>query len=377
MDLILGSSEDSARVAELEELVSSLKNEKFSLESRISQLSEEVSEGKEKYSKESGYSRSLEKKVEELEEKLSDGISKEDVAKRIDSAVASISSEKFRLEQEVSSYKAKAVELSKQLTEAQKLQKTVASLDTQLAKERSNVVELNRKLLQSNYSGTVNQQEVINIPTSLMQPVVGSLINRQTKFKNIRFLFAGSGDSHREAYLYAEKVLTENVNGGIFYDLSTESVADYRFGVKRGHEVGSWYSDSYDSLKKYLSHTKYSNVYVLGTFKGSVNELFTYSLDLYSRLEYLDSLGVSVVIYGGDISSYFSRDLFSSVSNLGLVDVVCRSLGTSARSMYYNSKMVSGSKSAVYYLSGKVDEMSSKVAKIAIEEGYDWRGLDA
>ena len=59
------------------------------------------------------------------------------------------------------------------------------------------------------------------------------------------------------------------------------------------------------------------------------------------------------------------------------VEVVCRSLGTSARSMYYNSRFASGSSRAIFLLSGKVDEMSEKVAKIAKREGYDWRCLDA
>ena len=57
--------------------------------------------------------------------------------------------------------------------------------------------------------------------------------------------------------------------------------------------------------------------------------------------------------------------------------MVCRSLGTSARSMYYHSKLIGGSSKARYYLVGNLDAMSKTVFTIAKKDGYSWEVLDA
>ena len=337
-------------------LVESLKSELDALKSSNSELNEKVrvleadkrsleldlANYRDLYSKESGYSRTLNGRIEELESQLNNSNSTS--------------------------------------SDVERLQDRVNELESRLKSEQANVIELNRRLLSSSDSYEPSVEETSNslhIPSSYGELVVGSLVRPDTQFRNVKFIFAGSGDSHREAYIRAERYLSESSNGGIFVDLSNESVSDYRFGVKRGIEVSSWYEDTLDSLRKYLSSTKYKDVYVLSSFKSSGNEMYFYSMNLSERLEYLESLGVNVIIYGGDISNYFGRDLLSSVSGRSSVEVVCRSLGTSARSMYYNSRFASGSSRAIFLLSGKVDEMSEKVAKIAKREGYDWRCLDA
>lgn len=260
------------------------------------------------------------------------------------------------------------------------LEGELRSVKADLDDERKNVIILNKRLVSANSlePQVIEKEDLFDLPQSLEQQVWGSLWDSsRIGFKNITFLFAGTGDSHREAYLYAEKKLSSTPRGGIFYDLSTESVADYRFGVRRGHEVSKWYKDSNENLKSYLSKTKYPDVYVLGTFRGSLNEMSHFTLDLYSRLSYLDSLNVSVVVYGGDISSYFGRNLMSSALYGSRVEVVCRSLGTSARSMYFHSQLVGGSSKARYYLIGNLDDMSKKVFKVARRDGFSWEVLDA
>lgn len=331
--------------SELDDLRSSNSelNEKIRiLEADKNNLRSDLSNYKSLYSTESGYSRTLNDRIKELEKQLSESNSSS--------------------------------------SELERLQSRVSELKGRLKSEQANVIELNRRLLNSSdsYEPTVEESSNnLHIPSSYGELVVGSLVRPNIQFRNVKFIFAGSGDSHREAYIRAEKYLSESGNGGIFIDLSNESVSDYRFGVKRGIEVSSWYEDSLESLRKYLSSTKYKDVYVLSSFKSSGNEMYFYTMNLSERLEYLESLGVNIIIYGGDISNYFGRDLLSSVSGRSSVEVVCRSLGTSARSMYYNSRFASGSSKAVFLLSGKVDEMSEKVAKIAKREGYDWRCLDA
>lgn len=389
----LSSENESLRV-ELETLkeednsfdeeLHSLRTENSSLVSKLEVIKEQKAELSSKFNSADALSRSQERLIADLKSKLAESRESEVDVKAYERRISSLESELAQsndrvrdLSTKVSSMESESKERSRYVSE---LESQVSSLRSNLEEERRNVNILNRRLVSGEVSSTRSESsdDVLELPTTLEQPVWSGLWKESgSQFRNITFLFSGTGDSHREAYLYAEDMLSKNPRGGIFYDLSTESVADYRFGVKRGHEVANWYLDSNENLKKYLSKTKYSDVYVLGSFRGSINELSYYTLDLYTRLEYLDSLNISVVVYGGDISSYFGRSLMSSAVSRGSVRVVCRSLGTSARSMYYHSKLVGGSSRAKYYLVGKMDEMSKTVFKVAKKDGYDWEVLNA
>ena len=254
----------------------------------------------------------------------------------------------------------------------------ISKLNEQLESEKRNVIELNRELLKGGSSSEESPYEDWGVQpvSSFFEVVTGDLFTGLSTLKNTEFVFAGSGDSLREAYIHAENLLTQ-AGGGIILDLSTESSLDYRFGIKRGHEVSPWFSDEPSNIKKYLSKTKHGNIYAMGTFKGSFNELYLASANLRSYLKYLDSLGTKVIIFGGSISSFMGRKLCSSALPFASVQVVCRSLGTSVRSMFFNSKAILGGIKATYLLMGKVDEMSQKVSSLAKKEGYDWRFLDA
>ena len=254
----------------------------------------------------------------------------------------------------------------------------ISKLNEQLESEKRNVIELNRELLKGGSSSEESPYEDWGVQpvSSFFEVVTGDLFTGLSPLKNTEFVFAGSGDSLRETYIHAENLLTQ-AGGGIILDLSTESSLDYRFGIKRGHEVSPWFSDEPSNIKKYLSKTKHGNIYAMGTFKGSFNELYLASANLLSYLKYLDSLGTKVIIFGGSISSFMGRKLCSSALPFASVQVVCRSLGTSVRSMFFNSKAILGGIKATYLLMGKVDEMSQKVSSLAKKEGYDWRFLDA
>lgn len=254
----------------------------------------------------------------------------------------------------------------------------ISKLNEQLESEKRNVIELNRELLKGGSSSEESPYEDWGVQpvSSFFEVVTGDLFTGLSTLKNTEFVFAGSGDSLREAYIHAENLLKQ-AGGGIILDLSTESSLDYRFGIKRGHEVSPWFSDEPSNIKKYLSKTKHGNIYAMGTFKGSFNELYLASANLRSYLKYLDSLGTKVIIFGGSISSFIGRKMCSSALPFASVQVVCRSLGTSVRSMFFNSKAILGGIKATYLLMGKVDEMSQKVSSLAKKEGYDWRFLDA
>lgn len=385
-------------LSELQEQVSSLTSEKESLSETVESLKQDLKDVREqkselssKFNSADALSRSQKGLIKELKGKLADAKSNQvDVTsykERISELESELGTSKARvsdLQGSVGEKDSRIAELKgivdKKDSRIAELEAKVGRLTSDLEDERRNVNTLNKRLISggSMEPQVIEKENSFDLPQSLEQQVWGSLWDSsRVGFKNITFLFAGTGDSHREAYLYAEKKLSSTPRGGIFYDLSTESVADYRFGVRRGHEVSKWYKDSNENLKSYLSKTKYPDVYVLGTFRGSLNEMSHFTLDLYSRLSYLDSLNVSVVVYGGDISSYFGRNLMSSALYGSRVEVVCRSLGTSARSMYFHSQLVGGSSKARYYLVGNLDDMSRKVFKVARRDGFSWEVLDA
>lgn len=255
----------------------------------------------------------------------------------------------------------------------------LSRLREDLEKEKRNVVELNRKLISGNFSEVVGvSPEDWNVQpvSTFFEVVTGDLFTGLVSLKNVEFVFAGSGDSLREGYLLAESMLTR-AGGGVILDLSTESTLDYRFGIRKGHEMSNWLNDEPVNIKKYLSKTKHKNIFALGTFKGTFNDLYLAGINLVPYLQYLDSLGTKVVIFGGTTSSFMGRKLCSSALQVGRVSVVCRSLGTSARTMLFNSKSLFGGTKANYYLSGKLDDMSKLVLNKAKKDGFDWRLLDA
>lgn len=255
----------------------------------------------------------------------------------------------------------------------------ISRLREDLEKEKRNVVELNRKMISGNFSEVVGvSPEDWNVQpvSSFFEVVTGDLFTGLVSLKNVEFVFAGSGDSLREGYLLAENMLVQ-AGGGVILDLSTDSTLDYRFGIRKGHEMSNWLNDEPANIKKYLSKTKHKNIFALGTFKGTFNDLYLAGTNLVPYLQYLDSLGTKVVIFGGTTSSFMGRKLCSSALQVGRVSVVCRSLGTSARTMLFNSKALFGGTKANYYLSGKLDDMSKLVLSKAKKDGFDWRLLDA
>lgn len=375
----------------LSETVESLKQDLKDVREQKSELSSKFNSADALSRSQKGFIDELKAEIEELKEEIEDSKGSQVDVTSYKERISELESELGTSKARVSDLQGSVGEKDSRITELEgivdkkdsriaELEAKVGRLTSDLEDERRNVNTLNKRLISggSMEPQVIEKEDSFDLPQNLEQLVWGSLWDSsRVGFKNITFLFAGTGDSHREAYLYAEKKLSSAPRGGIFYDLSTESVADYRFGVRRGHEVSKWYKDSNENLKSYLSKTKYPDVYVLGTFRGSLNEMSHFTLDLYSRLSYLDSLNVSVVVYGGDISSYFGRNLMSSALYGSRVEVVCRSLGTSARSMYFHSQLVGGSSKARYYLVGNLDDMSRKVFKVARRDGFSWEVLDA
>ena len=345
------------------EVTNALNSEKFELENSLRlQLNEKGSE------------------VAKLQQELDDlRQSKDGVVTNYEFKLGAKDQEIAQLKQELQSAK-EEVEKNKFHEHSEyDYKQQLSRLREDLEKEKRNVVELNRKLISGNFSEVVGvSPEDWNVQpvSTFFEVVTGDLFTGLVGLKNVEFVFAGSGDSLREGYLLAESMLTR-AGGGVILDLSTESTLDYRFGIRKGHEMSNWLTDEPSNIKKYLSKTKHKNIFALGTFKGTFNDLYLAGINLVPYLQYLDSLGTKVVIFGGTTSSFMGRKLCSSALQVGRVSVVCRSLGTSARTMLFNSKSLFGGTKANYYLSGKLDDMSKLVLNKAKKDGFDWRLLDA
>ena len=424
------------KVTQLESSVGSSKDDVNRLTSEVNRLKEELSVANQNASNQAGLARSKDVLIEDLRNQLSNkakGISEEELEIRLRDCrlevTNALNSEKFQLEtslrtqlsdkdSEISKLQQDLVEirqakdgvateyefklgakdqeiekLRSQLEDAKAeveknkfhehseydYKQQLSRLREDLEKEKRNVVELNRKMISGNFSEVVGvSPEDWNVQpvSTFFEVVTGDLFTGLVSLKNVEFVFAGSGDSLREGYLLAESMLTR-AGGGVILDLSTESTLDYRFGIRKGHEMSNWLNDEPANIKKYLSKTKHKNIFALGTFKGTFNDLYLAGTNLVPYLQYLDSLGTKVVIFGGTTSSFMGRKLCSSALQVGRVSVVCRSLGTSARTMLFNSKSLFGGTKANYYLSGKLDDMSKLVLSKAKKDGFDWRLLDA
>lgn len=424
------------KVTQLESSVGSSKDDVNHLTSEVNMLKEELSVANQNASNQAGLARSKDILIEDLRSQLSnktEGISEEELEIRLRDCrlevTNALNSEKFQLENslrtQLSDKDSEISKLQQDLVDVRQLKDGVATeyefklgakdqeieklrgqledakaeveknkfhehseydykqqlsrLRGDLEKEKRNVVELNRKMISGNFSEVVGvSPEDWNVQpvSTFFEVVTGDLFTGLVSLKNVEFVFAGSGDSLREGYLLAESMLTR-AGGGVILDLSTESTLDYRFGIRKGHEMSNWLNDEPSNIKKYLSKTKHKNIFALGTFKGTFNDLYLAGTNLVPYLQYLDSLGTKVVIFGGTTSSFMGRKLCSSALQVGRVSVVCRSLGTSARTMLFNSKSLFGGTKANYYLSGKLDDMSKLVLNKAKKDGFDWRLLDA
>ena len=424
------------RVTELESSVCSRGEDVKHLTSEIDRLKEELSVANQNASNQAGLARSKDILIEDLRNQLSNkvkGISEEELEIRLRDCrlevINTLNSEKVELENSfLSQLKEKDSEIGRlkqeltnvrqskdglateyefklgakdqeikqlrgDLAEAKEeveknkfhehseydYKQQISRLREDLEKERRNVLELNRKMISGNFSevdGVSPEDWNVQPVSTFFEVVTGDLFTGLVNLRNVEFVFAGSGDSLREGYLLAESMLTR-AGGGVILDLSTESTLDYRFGIRKGHEMSNWLNDEPANIKKYLSKTKHKNIFALGTFKGTFNDLYLAGTNLVPYLQYLDSLGTKVVIFGGTTSSFMGRKLCSSALQVGRVSVVCRSLGTSARTMLFNSKALFGGTKANYYLSGKLDDMSKLVLSKAKKDGFDWRLLDA
>lgn len=406
-------SEDKQYLEDLakqnEELIaenSDLTSQNETLQSRVSYLEQEKSIISNKFSAESGIVRSQRQTISSLKEELeltkslidSDELDtlkskNEELTKELsssksiiegkDSEIQTLTSrvselelnysrlEELRLEleskdEQIANLRRKVTALENEnlnSSSREVLEERIRSLTVELKTEKENVMSLNKMLLK----GENLTPEVKESSKSLKDPIPQTLWGIANPFRNISFLFAGSGDSLREAYIYGYNTLKSS-GQSLFLELVTESSVDYRFQVHKLKDSTPWLETG-ENLRDATSKGK-NGIFVVTSCATTCNEEALLSLDLLSRLQEVDSLGLPVIVFGGSISSHFARVLMSSGLISSSVSVVCRNLGTSLRTMLYSAELVSNSISARYYVMGKSNEMSNKVIKTMQKRGY-------
>lgn len=250
------------------------------------------------------------------------------------------------------------------------------SLRLELVNANNQVLSLNKKLAKDEYiENQFGNTFTANIPARFDSPIKAMLWNNSTLSlsSNIEFIFAGSGDSIRDAYIFAKKRVKSLGSDVIFVDFSTENLSDYRFSTKITKDGFRWISG--DSTLKDVTH----KVNLQGTIIdlvtiGSVtyNEYTLMGYSLANKIKELDKSGCKVVVLGGVISSFLPRTIMASALTTSKVSVVSNKLATACRSMYLNSLIVSGNGSANYYTYGKVDTQANNLINIARKQGLKW-----
>lgn len=257
----------------------------------------------------------------------------------------------------------------------QSLESQIQRLKKDSLEDKRALATLNKELLKISKESNnldVTSNSSIDLPLSVNEIVWDGVFKSTSKasFKNVEFIFSGSGDSIRETYLIGKKKLKD---GGVFIDLSLESQADYRFGLNKTKASEKWITEENAEFKDFLIKTNTPNVFCIVLSPQSYNDLYLRDKHyLLERLQELDTLNQKIVVYGGHISHSVSRSIMFSGLESTQVTVVSKSLGTSARAMLYNSMMVGQSIKAKYLLVGQLDKMSKQVARIASKKGFEW-----
>jgi hypothetical protein len=149
--------------------------------------------------------------------------------------------------------------------------------------------------------------------------------------KNVRLCVSGSGESGLTAY----KVLHDEVKNNpkkkyLFIDLVNESYVDFVFGAKQIPNPLAWI-EGRDSIKSYTANSNEKNVKVVSFGLNYMNDSYYLRVDWKSRLEELDRLGITVILYMGCIDCLVRNILFNSISKCCKTYVITKASPTNIR----------------------------------------------
>lgn len=139
-----------------------------------------------------------------------------------------------------------------------------------------------------------------------------------SKFKNIRFAFAGSAESRKGTYkcLLEELRSCNDENRYLIVDLVSETSIDYVFKVKNMTPGLDWFKKG-GSVQSYVSSTELENTQVLSLGLGYINDSYFLCIDWASRLVELENSGYKVILFCGDVSNLVGRVLHESFASYG------------------------------------------------------------
>lgn len=182
-------------------------------------------------------------------------------------------------------------------------------------------------------------------------PVVQVLRNSRLMFNNIRFAFSGNAESRKGTY----KCLLDEfkkISGANFLivDLVSETSIDYVFEIQKMRPGLEWFRVGGD-MSQFLSDTCLQNTKVLSPGLGYINDVYFLSIPWERRLIELENSGYKVVVYCGDISNVVGRVLHESFASYGASLIYVQGNAVGSRSIITNIKGISNSKDSIimYY----------------------------
>lgn len=187
------------------------------------------------------------------------------------------------------------------------------------------------------------------------------------KYKNIRFVFAGSTEARKGVYkCLLKEFSTMSQTKFLVVDAVVETYLDYVFQINKITPGVNWFTKG-GGTQQYLSSTCLNNVRALSLGLNYTNDSFLLTVDWVRRLAELDNSGYSVVVVCGDISSLIGRVMFESFSELGAVTVYSTGNSVGSRTVLSNMRGLTSAKNAtvVYYdFNKKMTPFYNKMSQI-------------
>jgi hypothetical protein len=196
------------------------------------------------------------------------------------------------------------------------------ALRQELLKAKDIIKEKNEDLVSMDEMLAEIQEDVFVEASNAALPKVANNIRIPVTdhvLQNVKLCVAGSGESGLTVYRTLFREMEQNTNKRyLFVDLVNESYVDYVFGAKNIPNPLGWL-EGRESIKTSVTNSKLKHVKVMSFGLNYMNDNYYLKVDWKSRLEELNKLGFTVVLYVGCIDCLVRNILYNSFSG------VCRS----------------------------------------------------
>lgn len=241
-------------------------------------------------------------------------------------------------------------ELTKLKTVNENLNTLVESLEDSVRQKEELLFEANEKLAtrvevtESVDTETKGNEELVRRVEDLASSPISPLLTRvqprvspkidvldvNTDTSRVQAVFAGTGDSVHETYKY---IASTQRGKTIFVDMSTESYADYVYGISQVVDGTDWLMGG-GSITKYLSKTEDPQLSVLSPGQMYLNDLYVLSIDWDSRVRDLSEHPNNVILFFGSITNVVGRVMYTKLAEKLETTVVTKGTPINVRSLY-------------------------------------------